>query len=238
VEERLKERYKLRALGKAGLTGGRVLDIGCGRGEFLRLLRERGYEPHGLEPGEEAARRGREEYGLDIVHGTLGDVELQKGYYDAVTMWHVLEHLPDTKAALASARDALKGGGLLFIAAPDFGGAQARAFGARWFGIDAPRHLVHFTRGTLKRMLEAGGFSVSRICSGGARYETAMLVRSVFPGLNAMKLDAFAQGRASRYAYKALQLALDIALLPVGLALSSLGAGSTMIAVAKKSEVD
>lgn len=232
LEERLKENYKLDAVSKAGLTGGRLLDVGCGRGEFIALLKGRGFEVAGLEPGEQAARRGREEFGLDIMHGTLGAISLQTGSFDALTMWHVLEHLPQPLAALTEAARVLRPGGTLILALPDFGGWQAGRFKGGWFGIDAPRHLSHFTRATLTDMLSRAGFTVKAVLPGGARYETAMLVRSALPGLNARKLDALERGSASKYIYKALQLALDIALLPAGWSLSATGRGGTFITVA------
>lgn len=234
VEERLKEGYKLRALKEAGMHSGKVLDIGCGRGEFMALLRSLGYEPAGLEPGAEAARRGREESGLDIVHGSLGETKLPAERFDAVTFWHVLEHMPEPSGALKEAFKALRPGGVVIVAAPDFSGWQPHAFRENWFGVDAPRHLSHFTRDTLGKILTAAGFSDPRFGHCGFRYETAMLVRSALPGLNRMKLKALEHRRPSRYIYKAAQLMLDSLLLPAGLVLVSAGAGCTIIATAGK----
>ena len=234
LEEQTKERYKLEALAKAGCGPCRIIDIGCGRGEFLAPLREKGFEVHGLEPGEEAARRGRTEYGIDIMHGTLGSAKLPDSYYDAATLWHVLEHLPDPMGALRDIKGSMKSGGRLFIAVPDFGGWQARVFKENWFGVDAPRHLTHFTRRSLTAMLEKAGFRVLMTSEGGVRYETAMLVRSLVPGLNRRKLDALESGRISKYIYKAAQLVLDIGLLPFGALISATGRGCTFVMVSEK----
>jgi len=231
-EERLKEGYKLRAVAAAGLTGGRLLDVGCGRGEFISLMAARGFDVAGLEPGEEAARRGRAESGLDIMHGTLDTVGLPPGSFDCVTMWHVLEHLPDPLGALGRAGRLLAPGGKLVAALPDFGGWQAGRFREDWFGIDAPRHLSHFTRETLTAMMEKAGFCVERFLSCGARYETTMLVRSMFPALNRKKLDALERGRPSKYIYKAAQLLLDAGLMPAGYVLTASGRGATFIVIA------
>ena len=233
-EERAKEAYKLRAVEEAKLSPCRIIDIGCGRGEFLALLRGKGFEALGLEPGEEAARRGREEYGIEITHGTLGSARLPESSFGAATLWHVLEHLPDPLSALKEIRAALVPGGRLFVAVPDFGSWQAERFREGWFGVDAPRHLTHFTRGTLRAMLEKAGFRVGMVIEGGPRYETAMLVRSLFPDLNREKLDALEAGAASKYFYKAAQLVLDIGILPAGAVLSASGRGCTFTAVAEK----
>ena len=233
-EEESKERYKLQALERAGVSSGRVIDIGCGRGEFLAYLQKKGFVVHGLEPGDEAARQGKEEYGLDIIHGTLGSAKLPDSYFDAATLWHVLEHLPDPLAALTEVRGALKPGGRLFIAVPDFGGWQAEFFKEGWFGVDAPRHLTHFTRHTLASMLEEAGFRVRMTIGGGIRYETVILTRSLFPGLNRRKLDALEGGRASKYIYKAAQLVMDIGLLPFGALITATGRGCTFVMVSEK----
>jgi 2-polyprenyl-3-methyl-5-hydroxy-6-metoxy-1,4-benzoquinol methylase len=234
LEEQAKERYKVQTLMKAGLSPCRIIDIGCGRGEFLAPLREKGFEVHGLEPGEEAARRGSSEYGIDIMHGTLGSAKLPDSYYDAATLWHVLEHLPDPLGALGEISGALRTGGRLFVAVPDFGSWQAGRFKEDWFGVDAPRHLTHFTRRTLAAMLEKAGFRVLMTFEGGARYETAMFVRSLFPGLNRRKLETLDAGTASKYIYKAAQLFLDIGLLPFGALISATGRGCTIVMVSEK----
>jgi 2-polyprenyl-3-methyl-5-hydroxy-6-metoxy-1,4-benzoquinol methylase len=234
LEERFKEGYKLRALSRAGLKGGRLLDVGCGRGEFLSLARAGGFDVSGLEPGAEAAARGRAESGLDITCGSVDNTDLPPSGFDAVTLWHVLEHLPDPLGALRKLHGALKPGGMIFLAVPDFGSWQSGAFRADWLGVDAPRHLTHFTRETLSAILVRAGFDAPVSYPAGARYETAMLVRSVSPGLNYRKLHALERGLPARYLYKAVQLALDLTFLPAGLALAFMGRGCAFTAVAGK----
>jgi SAM-dependent methyltransferase len=236
AEERLKENYKLRALKKCGVRSGRVLDVGCGRGEFLALLKKRGFQVAGLETGEEAVRRGREDFGIEITNGTLAGSHFSENSFDAVTMWHVLEHLPNPREALRAARKLLKPGGVLLLALPDFGGLLAGFYRGAWFGIDAPRHLTHFKKDTLSEMLGRADFKKPLFFPGGSRYETAMLVRSMWPALNLKKLRALEGGRPSKYLYKTLQLILDFALLPAGLILTSTGRGSTFTVAAFKEQ--
>ena len=234
AEERLKENYKLKALNKCGIRSGRVLDVGCGRGEFLALLKKRGFQVAGLEFGEEAVRRGREDFGIEITNGTLAGSDFPVNSFDAVTMWHVLEHLPDPQEALVTVRKLLKPGGVLLLALPDFGGFLAGFYRGAWFGIDAPRHLTHFKRDTLSEMLHRADFKKPLFFPGGSRYETAMLVRSALPALNLKKLKALEEGRPSKYLYKMLQLILDFGLLPAGFLLTLAGRGSTLTAAAFK----
>jgi SAM-dependent methyltransferase len=197
-------------------------------------MRERGFEVEGIEPGAEGARRGREDFGIDITHGTLDGASLPVGRYDAVTMWHVLEHLPEPLSALRAINRALALGGVLVVALPDFGSWQAVRFCERWFGVDAPRHLTHFTRASLGMMLAKAGFSEPAFAPAGARYETAMLVRSLWPGLNYRKLDALEKDLPSKYFYKMGQMALDIGLLPAGAFISASGRGVAFTAHASK----
>jgi 2-polyprenyl-3-methyl-5-hydroxy-6-metoxy-1,4-benzoquinol methylase len=236
AEERLKENYKLKALNKCGIRSGRVLDVGCGRGEFLALLKKRGFQVAGLESGNEAVKRGREDFGLEITNGTLAGADFPENSFDAVTMWHVLEHLPNPREALNAVRKLLKPGGVLLLALPDFGGFQAGFYREAWFGIDAPRHMTHFKRDTLSEMLGRADFKKIQFFPGGRRYETAMLVRSMWPALNLKKLKALEDGRPSKYLYKMLQLILDFALLPAGLIITSTGRGSTFTAAAFKEQ--
>jgi SAM-dependent methyltransferase len=84
------------------------------------------------------------------------------GFFDVVTMWHVLEHLPDPAAALAEARRVLQADGLLVIEVPNLGSLTFRLCRERWWPLDVPRHLLHFTPQTLGRLLDAGGFEVVR----------------------------------------------------------------------------
>jgi len=81
------------------------------------------------------------------------------GPFDCITLWHSLEHVRDPSAILRDCKKILKPGGVLLIAVPDAGGLEARTFGARWFHLDVPRHLFHFTRKSLASVLRAAGFA-------------------------------------------------------------------------------
>jgi 2-polyprenyl-3-methyl-5-hydroxy-6-metoxy-1,4-benzoquinol methylase len=123
---------------------GRILDIGCGRGEFLSLLKERGWEAIGLELNEETASNARKAFGLEIRTGSLVDAQFEDNFFDVITLWHVLEHLPDPVQTMDECRRILKPGGLLVIALPHFDSLQARISGKYWFHLDLPYHLFHF----------------------------------------------------------------------------------------------
>jgi SAM-dependent methyltransferase len=139
---------------------GRMVDVGCGRGDLGAWLIRLGWKVTGVEPSPEAAAAAQER-GLDVQVGSLADADLPTESYDAASFQHSLEHLPDPVADLGRVAAALRPGGVVLITVPHFGGAQARLFGSRWYHLDLPRHRVHFTRAGLRRALERSGFTRS-----------------------------------------------------------------------------
>ena len=139
---------------------GRVLDVGCGRGILPALMRDRGWDAHGLEFSETSARHARDELRLPVFVGDFLKSSYADSSFDAVVLWHVLEHVPDPVATLVRARQILKPGGLLVIAVPNFESLQARFAGRHWFHLDVPRHYHHFGLVLLSRLLTSNGFSL------------------------------------------------------------------------------
>lgn len=136
---------------------GRVLDVGCGRGVLLRAFARAGYEAHGVEISA-AAATGVEAFAELRIAPRLADAGYPDGFFDAVILWHVLEHLRDPRGAIAEAFRILRPQGRLVVAVPNFMSAQARWAGADWFHLDLPRHLHHFGLDGLERMLGRCGF--------------------------------------------------------------------------------
>jgi 2-polyprenyl-3-methyl-5-hydroxy-6-metoxy-1,4-benzoquinol methylase len=139
---------------------GKILDVGCGRGILPALMRERGWEAHGLEFSETSARHARDELQLPVFVGDFLQSPYADGSFDTVVLWHVLEHVPDPVAAIRRARQVLRPGGLLVIAVPNFESLQARWTGRHWFHLDVPRHYHHFGLAVLRRLLVSNGFSI------------------------------------------------------------------------------
>jgi 2-polyprenyl-3-methyl-5-hydroxy-6-metoxy-1,4-benzoquinol methylase len=159
--QRAVAREPVRMLRRAGLAAGaRVLDIGAGPGRLVEALDVAGYDARGIEPSRRsvalaraAGRRGVELRGL-FDHSDSG--------LDAAVLWHVLEHLDDPHAALATVGSWLRPGGLLLVAVPNAASFQAEIAGGAWFHWDVPRHRVHFTSDGLRRLLARSGFEVVR----------------------------------------------------------------------------
>jgi len=150
---------------------GRILEIGCAGGYFLKAARERGWSPTGIEVSVDASQFAREKLGLDVHTGTMDSVRMEQGSFDAVFMGDVLEHVPEPMHALRIARGLLRPGGVLLVAGPitihsldrRLGLAVYHAFGRKKLLHQPPYHLTEFTPGTLRFALERAGYRVARI---------------------------------------------------------------------------
>ena len=136
--------------------GARVLDIGTAGGAFLEAAAQFGYDAYGMEPSRYLAEQGNRR-GLKIEQGTLENHNFAPASFDLITLWDVLEHLPDPKGALLKIRSLLKPAGLLLINFPDIGTWQAKLAGRRFWWILSV-HLHHFTRKTLADICKRTGY--------------------------------------------------------------------------------
>lgn len=157
---------------------GRILDVGCGVGHFLNGMKRRGWQALGVEVSEEAAAYARERFGLEVFIGQLEEMELPAAYFDAITLWHVLEHLHDPLATLREINRLLKDNGLLVFAIPNWHSVDARLFGEYWVGLDMPRHLYVFPRPALEKLLAKSGFKITETrCFFGSHGAFALSLR-------------------------------------------------------------
>ena len=135
----------------------RLLDVGCGNGDFLQVARDCGYEVTGLEPDPQAVATARSQ-GLAVEQGTLTSASFAADSFDHITLSHVLEHVHAPAAALAQVLRLLKPGGRLWVSLPSLDAEGLRQFGADWIGLEPPRHLTLFTVAGLRRLLVETGF--------------------------------------------------------------------------------
>lgn len=146
------ERMKLIAVMPAGRPNPKMLEIGCGVGTSLGVMKSMGWNVIGVEPSQAASEVARAN-GLDVRTADIAAVGFAPGEFDVVVMNMVLEHLPSPRQALERILGWLRPGGELLISVPDFSGFESRVFGAYHYGLQVPTHLFHFTPRTLRKML-------------------------------------------------------------------------------------
>jgi SAM-dependent methyltransferase len=136
----------------------KVLDVGCAGGAFLVAAREHGFDAHGVEPSRWMAAHGRTNYNVNIKDGILVPGMFPKESFDMITLWDVVEHLPDPNATLSLIRYLLKRDGILLVNYPDIGSWAARFLGTTWpFWLSV--HLLYYSRTTIAAQLKRAQFS-------------------------------------------------------------------------------
>lgn len=143
------------------ISRGKLLDVGCATGFFLDEAVKQGWNGEGLDVSSFGVRYAREHFDLTAHHGTLTELDFESGAYDLVTMWDVIEHVPDPTAYVRRAAELLRAGGVISLATPDIDSLPARLAGRRWVGFKlSEEHVYYFSVRTLTRMLNAAGFEV------------------------------------------------------------------------------
>jgi len=232
VVQRAEHAWRRRQLGEvanwlARLRPGRgqLLDVGCGSGELLEALRADGWRVSGVEPSTRSAAIAREQRGLDVTTTPFDQAELPERAFDVIVFAAVLEHLHEPVAALARARRLLAPGGLVAVLfLPRFDAPQARLFGARWLGLDLPRHLYHFEPGTFEDAAARAGLTIAGVEPYSRRHSPAFWTASLFPGLQKQRLNLLARTSTRRAAAgKAAFAALTAAARPLARLEAALG---------------
>ena len=129
---------------------GILLDIGAGTGDFLAEAKRDGWQTVGVEPNEKARNSAM----LKKVNFVDSSIELENNSVDIITMWHVLEHVPDIQAQIKELKRLIKPNGAIVIAVPNFNSYDAKHYKDFWAAYDVPRHLWHFSRQSIKVLFE------------------------------------------------------------------------------------
>ncbi|MFT3904312.1 MAG: class I SAM-dependent methyltransferase [Niabella sp.] len=164
-----------------GMEMGRLLDIGCGTGTFLHTMKGQGWLIKGLEPYAGAREKAKDLYGLHILPSPEL-FNLPENYYDAITLWHVLEHVHNLHGYVERIRDIISDKGKVFIAVPNYTSADATKYQEYWAAYDVPRHLYHFSPRAMNILLDKHRLQVVKIlpmwfdsyyvCLLSSRYKT------------------------------------------------------------------
>lgn len=145
-----------------GVKKGKLLDIGAGTGAFVNDMSDAGWIAEGLEPDDAAIKRAAAAYGIQLKPSSEL-FNLAPAVYDAITMWHVLEHVHDLHAYIEQLKKLIKPSGKIFIAVPNYTSFDAGHYGASWAAYDVPRHLYHFSPASMKVLMEAHGLKIESI---------------------------------------------------------------------------
>jgi 2-polyprenyl-3-methyl-5-hydroxy-6-metoxy-1,4-benzoquinol methylase len=138
---------------------GKVLDIGAGIGAFLSVMNEKGWEITGIEPDEGARHNAQELFNLSLQEPS-SLFALRPNHYDAITLWHVLEHVHRLHNYMEQLKSLLAIGGKIFIAVPNYSSVDAAAYRNYWAAYDVPRHLYHFTPKAITSLANQHGLRV------------------------------------------------------------------------------
>ncbi len=142
-----------------GIRKGNILDIGCGTGAFLNTMEKANWKVTGLEPDDNARKKALELYGLQFASPEKL-FSLPHKNFDAITMWHVLEHVHDLHAYINQIKNLLKPHGKLFIAVPNHTSYDEEIYKEFWAAYDVPRHLYHFSPKSMRELLSLHGLGI------------------------------------------------------------------------------
>lgn len=201
--------------------GGRVLEIGSAAGFFLHAMNEAGFESDGIEVSEFAANFARTELGMkSVFNGMLHEAPFERGRYDVLALWDVIEHLADPGAELIRMREFLKPDGILVMQTQNVESHFAKLLGAKWQHYKHLEHVYHFSPKTMKDLLAKAGFEIVDVTSRGAG--------------KFISVDFFVD-RMRRYS-KVLNVLLKPAQALFGRRFFYINPGDEIIVVARKSE--
>ncbi|MGA9773189.1 MAG: class I SAM-dependent methyltransferase [Blastocatellia bacterium] len=224
--------FELDALMHPYVKDGSLLEVGCGSGMYLDLMRALGWKRVvGIDISSRAIEQAASELKLEAYCGELKDVCLDDESFDAVSLSHTLEHVSDPVGFLREAYRLMKRGARLAIVVPNIESLTARVFGQNWFHLDAPRHLVNFTRSSLRVALERAGFQVESLKTNPRMgYKTSLFSYSRKAGDDN---SSYADG-THRYPFTRRAQSLLLSVRERIECAAGLPAGDEMMAVARK----
>lgn len=150
---------KLNLINSLQPSKGRILDIGAGTGDFLSVAKQNGWQTIGVEPSEKAKAIAVKKE-VSFVEDT---VELESHSFDVITMWHVLEHVPNLDNQIKELKRLLKPNGSLIVAVPNFKSFDAKHYGAFWAAYDVPIHFWHFSKKAIESLFEKEGMELQKV---------------------------------------------------------------------------
>jgi 2-polyprenyl-3-methyl-5-hydroxy-6-metoxy-1,4-benzoquinol methylase len=137
----------------------KLLDFGCGTGDFLKVASQNGFDITGVEPSDEARKKAEAQNPKAAIYHSLP----QAKQYTHITLWHVLEHVPELNETLTSLKNLLSPDGTIFIAVPNHSSWEGNVYKENWAGYDVPRHLWHFSQSTMETLFNKNGLKLNKV---------------------------------------------------------------------------
>jgi 2-polyprenyl-3-methyl-5-hydroxy-6-metoxy-1,4-benzoquinol methylase len=136
------------------------LDVGCGIGAFIDVMKQKGWQVEGVEPDGDARKLANELFQLSIKQPSAL-FDFPPSSFDAITLWHVLEHVHDLHNYIKQLKTLLKKSGKLFIAVPNYQSLDSEIYRLKWAAYDVPRHLYHFSSKAIQVLVEQNGLKIT-----------------------------------------------------------------------------
>ncbi|GAA0737150.1 class I SAM-dependent methyltransferase [Gaetbulibacter jejuensis] len=152
---------KLKLINSFSVSGKTILDVGCGTGDFLQTAKNNSWNVYGIEPNEKARAIANSKT-KNQVFDTNTLQEFESGTFDVITLWHVLEHLPNLETEIQNLNRLLKPNGRLVIAVPNFKSYDAKHYNAFWAAYDVPRHLWHFSQTSISKLFSKNNLEIEK----------------------------------------------------------------------------
>jgi len=215
-------------------SSGAILDLGCSSGGFLASFRSPSWKLFGIEMSETVAKQAEARCGAQVFVGDILDAPFRPETFDAITCFHVFEHLYQPRKVLARVSEWLKPGGIFYTMMPNIDSAGARIFRSYWYPLELPRHLYHFSPTTLRRLADSVGLDeVSLATHREVCLEDSLrYVLDDVLGKLGVERTPMAHAQPPSLAWRVLRKALRLTILPILTSATSLaGDGESIHAV-------
>ena len=220
-------------------SGGAILDLGCSSGAFLQSLKGTAWQLYGIEMSAEVARRAEANCGAQVFVGDILDAPFAPGTFDAITCFHVFEHMHHPRKVLEKVSEWLKPGGIFYTLMPNIDSAGARIFKSYWYGLELPRHLYHFSPKSLKAVANSVGLDEVSLITGREAFietSTRYVVDEVCRQLGVSRTP-LAKASPPGIPFRVVRKSFRLTILPVLNSITSIaGDGESIHAVFQKTQ--
>ncbi|MGA9352702.1 MAG: class I SAM-dependent methyltransferase [Terriglobales bacterium] len=218
-------------------SAGQLLDLGCSSGGFLRSLKNQPWDLYGIEMSPKSAKTAEAASGAEVFVGDIIDAPYLADTFDAITCFHVLEHMYHPREILTKVWEWLKPGGVFVVFLPNIDSGASRVFRSYWYALELPRHLYHFSPLTLRKMTGSIGFEELFLATHREpffEHSTRYLIDEMLQATGGSRVP-LSRSKTPSFAWKLVRKVFRMALLPVldrAVALS--GPGEIIQAVFRK----